>query len=145
MENKAALEFMMARVDEFPQWVVTIAFYKAVHIVEAMFAADPNAPLHDTASHEDRNRQLKTIGRYQHIWKHYRALWNDSLIARYLSEESFDSNKAPFQFSMYLPPKKVIEQHVNHNLHQILVSARKLLKDDAFLKDCTMVAASWKT
>lgn len=108
MDNKAALDFMMSRVDDFPQWVVTIAFYKAMHIVEAMFAADPQAQLHDTSNHEDRNRQLKTTDRYQHIWKHYRALWNDSLIARYLSEESFDSTKPPFQFSMYLPPAKVV-------------------------------------
>lgn len=28
-----------------PQWVVTVAFYKARHIVEAVFAADKYSPI----------------------------------------------------------------------------------------------------
>ena len=137
MENNAALQYLLLRIDDFPQWVITVAFYKALHIVEAMFAADSKSKKKDTDNHETRNRLLKTERRYQQIWSHYRVLWNDSLVARYLKEnETFDSKNPPFRFLNYLPAEMIVNQHLNHHLHQILESARTLLKDRTFLADC---------
>ena len=143
MENNDALQYLLQRIEDFPQWVVTVAFYKALHIVEAMFAADVNSPKKDTDNHDSRNRLLKTEKRYQHIWTHYRVLWNDSLVARYLKQgDTFDSKNPPFEFLSYLPAEKIVSQHINHHLHQILMSARTLLGDPSFLEGCNYKVAA---
>lgn len=62
----------------FPDWAVTAAFYKAVHLVEALFARDNRAP---GGSHLKRNQVLKR--HYKHVWKQYQPLYNFSRQARY--------------------------------------------------------------
>jgi hypothetical protein len=64
----------------FPDWVATVAFYKAVHVVEAVFASDRGA--HST-SHADREDRLKTP-KYKAIFKDYTHLFTASRVARYL-------------------------------------------------------------
>ncbi|HWL09560.1 MAG TPA: hypothetical protein VNQ76_14215 [Planctomicrobium sp.] len=118
-EHYKALNYLTERIDEFPQWTTTVAFYVAVHAVEALFAHDG----HHSDSHEDRNRRLKAENRYKHIWGHYRPLWNDSRIARYMEDHN---GKAYPIFSVYLPGSEVRTTHLNHHLHQILQSVRKL-------------------
>jgi hypothetical protein len=146
LENNAALQYLLLRIEDYPQWVVTVAFYKALHIVEAMFAADRKSTKKDTDNHETRNRLLKTERRYQKIWGHYRVLWNDSLVARYLKEgETFDSKNPPFKFLSYVPADKILSQHINHHLHQILESARIILDDPSFLADCNFKATAKQT
>ena len=39
-ENTAAINWVRQAQPSMPQWVVTIAFHKALHIIEAVFAAD---------------------------------------------------------------------------------------------------------
>jgi hypothetical protein len=124
-ENQKALAYLQARVDDFPQWCVVVAFYAAVQIVEAVFAQDG---IH-SEEHTDRNHRLKSTNRYRHIWKHYRELWNDSLIARYLTGDGHEYG----DFSAYMRPSAVVSTHINHNLAQIIRSARTLLNDDTFL------------
>jgi len=46
------------REGRFPDWAATVAFYKAVHVVEAVFAADLGR---DSTSHTDREESLKTL------------------------------------------------------------------------------------
>ena len=81
-ENTAAINWVRQAQPPMPQWVVTIAFYKALHIIEAVFAADKKSPIRHADDHAQRNDVLRREPRYSHLWKHYRPLWNDSLIAR---------------------------------------------------------------
>ena len=64
----------------FPDWAATVAFYKAVHTVEAVFAADLGK---DSTSHTDREESLK-VAKYKPIFKDYTHLLTASRIARYL-------------------------------------------------------------
>lgn len=64
-------------VNSFPDWYATAAFYKAVHLVEALCRRRGHA----TGSHLRRNTLLKR--RYPAIWRDYRPLWAFSRTARY--------------------------------------------------------------
>jgi hypothetical protein len=61
----------------FPDWVVTVAFYKAVHVVEGLLVRKGRS----TGSHEQRNRVLKR--QFASVWQEYRPLYNQSRAARY--------------------------------------------------------------
>ena len=63
-------------------WAATVAFYKAVHVVEAVIAHD----LHTSSmSHNAREQILKTP-RFKQIYKNYAHLYTASRIARYLED-----------------------------------------------------------
>jgi hypothetical protein len=73
-------EFIAVLPDNFSDWMLTGAFYAAVHATETLIAFD-GQPNH--ASHESRNQVLRSVKRYEHIWKHYRELYNGSQTTRY--------------------------------------------------------------
>lgn len=129
VENRKALNYLAAQVEAFPQWVTTVAFYTALHVVEAVFAYDGR----HTDDHHERNKVLKATQRYKKLWQHYRPLWNDSLIARYLKCDG--SGGVYENFSDYMTPAEVEAQHLRHNLHQVILSARRLMNDDTFMVD----------
>lgn len=131
-ENQRALRFITSRIEDFPQWVTTIAFYTAVQVVEAILAVDGR----HSDDHKQRNLTLKKEPRFQHIWKHFRPLYNDSLIARYLEA---DGSEHPL-FHQYMRPEEVDRIHLRHNLAQIIASARTLLKDESFLREAESAA-----
>ena len=64
--------------NQFPDWVVTVAFYRAVHLVEMLFAHDNRQA---GGSHTGRNQALKR--HYGKLWNEYRPLYNLSRTARY--------------------------------------------------------------
>jgi hypothetical protein len=99
--NHDALAHLLDSVDKFPDWVVTIAFYKAVHVVEAAFAVKG---LHST-SHDNRERRLAARP-YSSIFKHYTHLVTASRIARYLEDRSGSKYKT---FTDYMAPHLVRE------------------------------------
>lgn len=129
-ENQRAIDYLCRKIDEFPAWVTTVAFYKALHVVEALFAVDNAGVAGHTDGHKERNEILKRTSRYQHIWKSYRELFQASLIARYLR----DNRNAPAHevFSQWMPPSEVKSKVLDHWLHQIEESASRLASDDAF-------------
>jgi hypothetical protein len=61
----------------FPDWVVTAAFYKAVHVVEGLLVRKGSG----SGNHTHRNQALKR--RFATVWKEYRPLYNQSRVARY--------------------------------------------------------------
>ena len=63
--------------DEFPDWLAIVAFYKAVHLVEALFARQQ---VH-SHSHTQRNERLKN--EHAAIWKEFRPIYNASKLVRY--------------------------------------------------------------
>ena len=66
---------------EYPDWIVTVAFYAALQAVDALLAKD-NVTVY---SHEARNTTLKQTNRYEYIWKHYYPLYDLSRKVRYLA------------------------------------------------------------
>jgi hypothetical protein len=75
IHNQAFLDAIDARA--FPDWFVTAAFYKAVHLVEVLFRRKG----HPSGNHNRRNQQLKR--HYQSVWRDYRPLYDLSRKARY--------------------------------------------------------------
>jgi hypothetical protein len=63
--------------DRFPDRAVTVCFYKALHLVEMLFAANQR----HSDSHWARHDVLKRD--YTSIWKAYRPLYAISRYARY--------------------------------------------------------------
>ncbi|MEQ1891016.1 MAG: hypothetical protein ABL998_00600 [Planctomycetota bacterium] len=124
--NQEALAFLLEADSRFPEWVTTVAFYKAVHVVEAVFVAND---LDASTEHKDRLRKLKSDRRFGKIYEHFRPLFNASLIARYLIDPEGRS-KTYRTFSDYLPADKVSAEMVRHRLHQVEESAVKFLGAD---------------
>lgn len=83
-ENQKAIDYLCKEIDSFSPWIVSIAFYKGLHVIEAVFAGEKPEGHADT--HGGRHRILKTTNRYQNLWKNYCPLWQASLVARYLRE-----------------------------------------------------------
>lgn len=76
------LDYLLLEHNQFSEWIATVAFYKAIHIAEAMFAAnEPNATKH-SIDHKSRNQLLQRG--YGDFYKHFLHLWTASNIARYL-------------------------------------------------------------
>src|SRR4051794_23302754 len=77
-------------VDQFPDWVVTVAFYVAVHTVERLRAAHGDG---HSENHEDR------LAYVQHRWPaihtDYHILQNVSVLARYGSVSDFFAQFQP--------------------------------------------------
>lgn len=67
-------------LDRFPDWAATMAFYVAVHAVEAVFAHFRFA---ESQNHTERNEIIATDARFVAIEHHYRFLSTASFAARY--------------------------------------------------------------
>jgi len=71
-------------VDDYPDWVVVVAFYTAVHLVERLRAATGDG---DSTGHEDRLAYVQS--RHPEIHTAYHILQNASMLARYQSNATF--------------------------------------------------------
>lgn len=78
--NQAAIDYLL-KEDTHLAWVVTIAFYKALHTVEALLASGSESVKHFD-EHKTRNKFLKSDHRYSQIWKMYRPLFEASLVLK---------------------------------------------------------------
>ncbi len=69
----------LATIDEsaYPDWKVTVCFYKALHLVEMLLASSGR----HSESHRERHDTLKR--EYQAIWREYLPLYTQSRRARY--------------------------------------------------------------
>lgn len=132
-KNADTIAYLKERFEDFPEWVVTVAFYRALHIVEAVFYDDDESSVDHTDQHSTRNRHLKQTRRYQNLWRHYRPLYNDSMVARYLQGHADDDIVEVF--SSYLSTKDIEDKHLNHNLRQVERTAKTLLGDPDLFAD----------
>src|SRR5262245_38867200 len=128
--NKAAVENHRARwlhnrefigylPEKFCDWMLTGAFYAAVHAIEALIAFDGQR---NHTSHETRNAVLKSVKRYESIWKHYRELYNASQTTRYHSTPS-----------EWIPAEQIKTVWIPHYLYPIEKSVQKLIGDTTSL------------
>jgi hypothetical protein len=123
--NQAVISYLSKSLEDNSDWIATIAFYKAVHLVEAVFARSPG--IRHGHSHEARDQHLKSNRCFSNIYKHYRPLWEASMVARYLADvKTGDSCRT---FCDYLTPDQVVRQLLKHRLHQLERSARKFLSE----------------
>lgn len=81
--NQAILLHLLPDITRFGDWIAMIAFYKAVHVVEAAYA---NTLHTHSTSHNDREQRLKTFTAMNPISKDYSHLLTASRIARYLED-----------------------------------------------------------
>jgi len=116
----ASLECLIVGGMAHAPWIATLSFYKALHVVEALFAS---TGVKRSTSHEDRDKQLRQ-NRFKHVFQNYRALATASAIARYLS----DRNGTAFRrFEDFLDAQGVLTHLVHHRLHQVEESATKMM------------------
>lgn len=135
--NHAVLEVLLPRREEFPEWVVTVAFYKAVHVVEAAFAAALRG--HST-SHQDRLQTLK-MPRFHEIHKHFRPMYAASCVARYLQEPF--SKQTYTVFSSYMPPDKILPKIIKGRLDPVEQNCLAFLSPESareLKRSCKLVA-----
>lgn len=105
--------FLGSISSEHPDWIVTVAFYTALHAVDALLAADKVRAI---TSHDARNDVLYRTHRYKNINRAYQPLYGLSRTVRYLAD--------PAKWV----PSKDIETHVFRSyLYRIERSVCKLL------------------
>jgi hypothetical protein len=119
--NQEALDFLLTRYDRFPEWITSIAFYKALHVVDALLDHD-GAPT--PSDHSSRRQILQRANRYKTLFLHYDALCIASSVARYLASVK---GKQYRSFVDYLTPDRVLTEMLNHRLHSVEESAVKLM------------------
>jgi hypothetical protein len=105
--------FLATIAPAYPDWLVTVAFYVALHAVDALLAHDK---VSGVTSHDGRNRTLMNTNRYAQIWKHYQTLYDLSRTVRYLA--------AP---AKWIPADQVDAQVLRRNLYPIERSVEKLM------------------
>ena len=62
---------------KYPDWAATVAFYIAVHRVQALLRVSGDR----CKSHQKRNNILRA--KFPSVWKHYQPLYSFSRLARY--------------------------------------------------------------
>jgi hypothetical protein len=103
---------------EYSDWIITITFYTALHVIDALFCFDkvPNP-----VNHETRNRILENNNRYSKIWYCYRPLYSASRTARYLADPS-----------QWVPFNDIQQKIFEARLYPIENSYLKLTGDTSF-------------
>ncbi len=78
---------------EYYNWIVTVSFYAAVHLVEAKLAESGI----DSQDHFCRNNNVNRFNQFKNIRNEYKALYDKSRIARY---DATFMNKKKGQFAL---------------------------------------------
>ncbi len=124
--NHSTLATLLATGAAHSEWVATVAFYKAIHVIEAVFVT---TSMGNSVDHEDRTFKLKRDRRFESLFTHYRPLKEASTIARYLQDQH-----GRFKvFSDYLTPERVHSELIRHRLHQIESSASRFLSAEVMV------------
>lgn len=102
---------------QFPDWRIAVCFYIALHAVDTLLTTDDQEP----QSHRSRNETLMNVKRYEQLWKHYRPLYEQSRVVRYLADPN-----------QWLQPQLIETQIISRYLYPIEKSVCKLcgLKDE---------------
>ena len=97
--NEATIKFLMQDKESHGGWIATVAFYTALHYIEAVFLSLA-AGLHNH-DHGARFKMLKSLAGknsdFGLIYKRYRILFAASCIARYLEYNDGTSKKPVYK------------------------------------------------
>lgn len=125
--NQDTIEFLLQDRERFACWIATIALYKALHVIEAVFYADQ--AMH-TRAHAQRHEVLSRTHKYRQLFKNYAPLMRASKVARYLEA---NGQEQPV-FNTWITPDEVVSDLLNNRLRQIEKSACKFLKRPSDLR-----------
>ena len=117
--NQRTLGHLCQDVSVHGPWVAVVAFYKALHIVEAVFANDPE--IRHCTDHGSREMTLKRKTKYEHIHRQYAPLSRAATIARYLHH----SGKDYHSFFDDMDAGKIESELLFFRLHELEKSAAK--------------------
>lgn len=112
-------EFLKSIDDRYPDWMATVAFYAAVHAVEALFAFD-NRP--SSSNHTNRFDILRYNNRYKNIHKHFHPLYQAARTARYECDST-----------SWLPVESIKSELIPKHLYPLEKSVQKLIQAQGLL------------
>lgn len=115
-EHNQEVILYLSKEPRFADWTAVVAFYKALHLVDAVLCADG---LGHPGDHLHREEILKRTNRYRTLHRDYRALKEASLVARYLDKAG--------TFCQYMSADQVQRELLGHRLKRLERSARGLL------------------
>lgn len=98
---------------EYGDWIVNVAFYVALHAVDALLAHDRVTGVN---SHDARNDVLIRTNKYRHIQRHYMPLYSLSRTVRYLADPL-----------LWVPADQIEAQVFPRFLYPIEKSVQKLI------------------
>ena len=131
--NHDALCYLLKEPQAHPEWVATVAFYKAVQVIEAVFAATSGKHSH---GHDDRIGNLKTP-KFSDLFLSYRPLYAASLVARYLEDsgskkvyDHVEHSKQYHKFTDYMTADAVIKRLLKKRLKPLEEHAIAILGTD---------------
>jgi hypothetical protein len=125
--NHEALRILLAADPPQPEWVATVAFYKALQIIEACFA---NLGIGHSSGHHGRLDVMARDSRFDPIFKHYKALLEASEIARYLGSR-FQTPGLYSTFDDYMTIDDVKKSLLGKRLANVEMHSRAFLSDAA--------------
>lgn len=116
--NQGALEHLCLDIECFAPWVVTVAFYKALHIVDAVLSHD-GIRVYD---HSSRLSALRRENKLKYIYKHFSPLYRISQVARYLEDvETFEDK--------YSNVGEAVRDSLFNRLRNIETSSKKFISN----------------
>lgn len=110
---------------EYPDWIVTVTFYTALHAVDALLAHDRVT----VTSHETRNGVLIRTNRYLALNRSYLPLHGLSRTVRYLANPA-----------QWVPRDEVEQNVIRRYLYPIEKSVQNLLGQDLKLPKVSLSA-----
>lgn len=98
---------------DFPDWIVTVAFYTATHAIESLLTAGSAKP---RSRHSDRLEILQRERRYQKIYERYWLLYEICHVTRYSAQPD-----------RWYPRDQIKKDVIEGMVYPIETSVRKLL------------------
>lgn len=111
-KNRSALEYLRLKIDDYPEWVVTVAFYEALHHIEAAMACDTS--IQRTSGHKERHDAIRNHKEFKKIYAPYKNLFDASCIARYMGNGTVS-------FSNYMKTGQIETIVIGTWLHKIKI------------------------
>jgi hypothetical protein len=116
--------FLTELPPSYPDWLVTVAFYAALHAVDSILAHDRVARIN---SHDARNDVLYRTNRYSAIQLKYQPLYTLSRTVRYLANPS-----------AWVAADQVQKNVVERYLYPVERSVQRLMGTDLGLPSLTL-------
>jgi len=109
-KNRDLLDRLLPEISQFSEWITTIAFYRAIHLVEAMFAIEG---IHHFTHEQRESRMGQNPRKYGMLYRNYHILSTASKHARYLGTSVRDSVTS---FDAYISFTRVKRELIETNL-----------------------------
>ena len=113
-------EFLKTVSPPYHDWVVTAAFYTALHAIDTLLAHDKV----NVTNHEGRNLALSHTNRYEHINQIYQPLYGLARTVRYFANPA-----------KWVPADQIQKNVIVRYLYPIEKSVQKLIGEDLHLGD----------